>query len=172
MNDHQTDTHSPMICASCDYVRTPQDDAPQWQCPACERAYSKSSAHKRNSSFGLIRCPACGHQRSEQDDAPDWACPACDRAYKRSFIDTLPKSRRFQGSNLREGVGRILLALIPAILVMRALISGETWISVSGVRSVSYAESPVEFSINMFFLSVIMVGLLISGFGYLRKLDE
>lgn len=30
-----------MECPACHYVRQPEDDAPDWQCPSCERAYGK-----------------------------------------------------------------------------------------------------------------------------------
>ena len=31
-----------MECASCNYVRRESDTAPEWQCPACKKAYNKT----------------------------------------------------------------------------------------------------------------------------------
>ncbi|WP_027457457.1 glutaredoxin family protein [Dechloromonas agitata] len=31
-------------CPHCHYVRQPDDDAPDWQCPACTKAYAKAAA--------------------------------------------------------------------------------------------------------------------------------
>lgn len=31
-----------MECPACQYVRQPEDDAPDWQCPSCKRAYAKA----------------------------------------------------------------------------------------------------------------------------------
>lgn len=32
------------ICPHCNYARKPDDQAPDWQCPACEKAYGKSAS--------------------------------------------------------------------------------------------------------------------------------
>ena len=32
------------ICPHCNYARKPDDTAPDWQCPACERAYVKAGS--------------------------------------------------------------------------------------------------------------------------------
>lgn len=33
-----------MRCPKCGYVRTPEDFAPEWQCPSCQVAYAKAAA--------------------------------------------------------------------------------------------------------------------------------
>ncbi len=30
-------------CPACGYVRQPNDDAPEWECPKCQKAYNKTS---------------------------------------------------------------------------------------------------------------------------------
>ena len=32
------------ICPHCNYARKPDDTAPDWQCPACEKAYVKAGS--------------------------------------------------------------------------------------------------------------------------------
>jgi glutaredoxin len=32
------------ICPHCNYARKPDDTAPDWQCPSCEKAYAKSGS--------------------------------------------------------------------------------------------------------------------------------
>ena len=32
------------ICPHCNYARKPDDTAPDWQCPACEKAYAKAGS--------------------------------------------------------------------------------------------------------------------------------
>jgi glutaredoxin len=49
----------PRICPHCNHVRKDDAVAPDWQCPACERAYAKA----RPSTPGATRRP------SRQDDA-------------------------------------------------------------------------------------------------------
>ena len=39
-------------CPACGYVRQPTDDAPDWQCPSCQRAYSKISAQPSEKVIG------------------------------------------------------------------------------------------------------------------------
>lgn len=34
----------PQICPHCHYIRKESDSAPDWQCPACERAYAKGTS--------------------------------------------------------------------------------------------------------------------------------
>ena len=39
-------------CPNCNYVRLPSDTAPDWQCPACERAYNKAAGTPLDDSYG------------------------------------------------------------------------------------------------------------------------
>ena len=84
-------------CPSCGYQRLESDDAPVWQCPACQIAYNKvgldpaasveaeptgldDSAGEQVADTG-VKCPSCQYVRQESDDAPLWQCPKCEVAY-------------------------------------------------------------------------------------------
>ena len=38
-------------CPRCEYVRTAEDIAPEWQCPVCQVAYAKISSMAENQEF-------------------------------------------------------------------------------------------------------------------------
>lgn len=38
------DTDMSRICPHCNYARQADDKAPDWQCPACEKAYDKAGS--------------------------------------------------------------------------------------------------------------------------------
>ena len=40
------------ICPNCNYTRKATDDAPEWQCPACEKAYNKGSGSRVDENYG------------------------------------------------------------------------------------------------------------------------
>ena len=39
-----------MLCPACNYIRRPEDSAPEWQCPACGKAYAKAAAAEKQHS--------------------------------------------------------------------------------------------------------------------------
>ena len=47
------------ICPNCNYTRKVGDYAPDWQCPACEKAYNKGSGAKVDENYGRY---ASAHQ--------------------------------------------------------------------------------------------------------------
>jgi glutaredoxin len=47
----------PRICAHCRHVRKDDEVAPEWQCPACERAYVKAGDSMPNSGYGATPIP-------------------------------------------------------------------------------------------------------------------
>ena len=44
-------------CPNCNHVRLPTDTAPEWQCPACERAYNKAAGAPLDASYGRYAAP-------------------------------------------------------------------------------------------------------------------
>jgi glutaredoxin len=42
----------PQICPKCNYVRQSSDTCPEWQCPACQVAYSKAGGDPAPAGFG------------------------------------------------------------------------------------------------------------------------
>ena len=52
-----------MRCPSCGYVRKPEDQAPEWQCPACQVVYAKAS--QSSAAPQMIR-PSVPSSTSEQ----------------------------------------------------------------------------------------------------------
>jgi glutaredoxin len=51
------------ICPHCNYVRKASDSVPDWQCPACEKAYSKASNPLPPDSLRIYG-PAVASERS------------------------------------------------------------------------------------------------------------
>lgn len=50
----------PQICPHCGHARTANADVPDWQCPACTKAYNKVDAHlspERLRQYGRIEAP-------------------------------------------------------------------------------------------------------------------
>jgi glutaredoxin len=45
----------PQICPHCHHVRKADEVAPEWQCPACERAYAKGGDSAIDRAAGTIR---------------------------------------------------------------------------------------------------------------------
>lgn len=51
------------ICPHCGYARKTTDAIPEWQCPSCEKAYSKAGGESPQSTlrpYGAAREPASG----------------------------------------------------------------------------------------------------------------
>lgn len=40
------------ICPNCNYARKASDTTPDWQCPACEKAYNKAAGAAINENYG------------------------------------------------------------------------------------------------------------------------
>ena len=40
------------VCPNCNYTRKASDTAPEWQCPACEKAYNKGSGARVDTDYG------------------------------------------------------------------------------------------------------------------------
>ena len=47
-----------MQCPKCGYVRKPEDEAPEWQCPSCKVAYVKAQALKAAAMAAAAAAPA------------------------------------------------------------------------------------------------------------------
>ena len=45
------------VCPGCSYVRKASDTAPDWQCPACEKAYSKAAGSEAGADYGRPLLP-------------------------------------------------------------------------------------------------------------------
>lgn len=43
-----------IVCHACGYERTPTDQAPDWECPSCGKAYVKTSHGPHGSLSGLV----------------------------------------------------------------------------------------------------------------------
>ena len=53
------------ICPKCNYVRQPTDQAPEWQCPSCQVAYSKAAgAPPASVSSRSAAAPVAGNASS------------------------------------------------------------------------------------------------------------
>lgn len=51
------------ICPHCAYARKADDQAPDWQCPACEKAYEKSGGSLPPAGFRTYSVPAAAESR-------------------------------------------------------------------------------------------------------------
>jgi glutaredoxin len=45
------------ICPKCSYIRKPEDEAPEWQCPSCQVAYCKAGGPEAPSNYGRYGAP-------------------------------------------------------------------------------------------------------------------
>lgn len=47
---------SATTCLACNYTRQPTDDAPDWECPNCQKAYVKTARVAEHQEHGVLPC--------------------------------------------------------------------------------------------------------------------
>ncbi|GLQ47809.1 hypothetical protein GCM10007862_28600 [Dyella lipolytica] len=68
------------ICEACGYQRKPTDQAPDWQCPSCGKAYAKTSHHSQGSFSGYAQS-SVSESGNRLDEVPAYQQQPSDSAY-------------------------------------------------------------------------------------------
>jgi hypothetical protein len=97
------------VCQACGYERKPTDQAPDWECPSCGKAYVKT-AHDSHDSISGSRSTAPSPSSSRPDEGSGYR-----QAPRRSAFDGTGRASNKYGALFGAALGILFVAGIPIL---------------------------------------------------------